>query len=170
MPRLRAQADTVKGPSQHHRAGPNQLAYGRLRAAAHNSSADVGSSDRGRRNIAANRRLAKPAVFLTIGTSPASHSEAGPSPLQGATLTENQRTSANETDLARIPQSSRRSAESVLMDTSEVAAMLNMSTSWMYKEAAKLGLRGYKLGRGRNAKVLYKRSEIFRWLEQQRIH
>ncbi|MEU4486596.1 MULTISPECIES: helix-turn-helix domain-containing protein [Streptomyces] len=56
------------------------------------------------------------------------------------------------------------------MDTSEVAAMLNMSTSWMYKEAAKLGLRGYKLGRGRNAKVLYKRSEVFRWLEQQRIH
>jgi hypothetical protein len=40
------------------------------------------------------------------------------------------------------------------MDSSEVAAILNMSTSWMYKEAAKPGLRGYKLGRGRNAKVL----------------
>jgi hypothetical protein len=33
---------------------------------------------------------------------------------------------------------------------SEVAAMLNMSTSWGYREASKLGLKGYKLGRGRN--------------------
>ncbi|MFE6227795.1 helix-turn-helix domain-containing protein [Streptomyces sp. NPDC057854] len=64
----------------------------------------------------------------------------------------------------------RRSVEPVLMDTAEVAAMLNMSTSWVYREASKLGLKGYKLGRGRNAKVLYKRSEIFKWLEQQKIH
>jgi predicted DNA-binding transcriptional regulator AlpA len=64
----------------------------------------------------------------------------------------------------------RRGAEPVLMDTSEVAAMLNMSTSWVYREASKLGLKGYKLGRGRNAKVLYKRAEIFKWLEQQKIH
>ncbi|WP_346267422.1 helix-turn-helix domain-containing protein [Streptomyces sp. SID4982] len=64
----------------------------------------------------------------------------------------------------------RRSVEPVLMDTSEVAAMLNMSTSWVYREASKLGLKGYKLGRGRNAKVLYKRAEIFRWLEQQKVH
>ncbi|MFG2409560.1 helix-turn-helix domain-containing protein [Streptomyces brevispora] len=56
------------------------------------------------------------------------------------------------------------------MDTSEVAAMLNTSMSWVYREASKLGLKGYKLGRGRNAKVLYKRSEIFKWLEQQKIH
>ncbi|MEU0276845.1 helix-turn-helix domain-containing protein [Streptomyces sp. NPDC006307] len=64
----------------------------------------------------------------------------------------------------------RRSVEPVLMDTSEVATMLNMSTSWVYKEASKLGLKGYKLGRGRNAKVLYKRAELFKWLEQQKIH
>ncbi|MFJ2770306.1 helix-turn-helix domain-containing protein [Streptomyces sp. NPDC087300] len=62
-----------------------------------------------------------------------------------------------------------RSVEPVLMDTSEVAAMLNMSTSWVYREASKLGLKGYKLGRGRNAKVLYKRAEVFKWLEQQKI-
>ncbi|MGP3756997.1 helix-turn-helix domain-containing protein [Streptomyces sp. IBSNAI001] len=62
-----------------------------------------------------------------------------------------------------------RSAEPLLMDTSEVAAMLNMSTSWVYREASKLGLKGYKLGRGRNAKVLYKRAEIFKWLEQQKV-
>ncbi|ALO97828.1 hypothetical protein SHL15_6804 [Streptomyces hygroscopicus subsp. limoneus] len=64
----------------------------------------------------------------------------------------------------------RNSVEPVLMDTSEVAAMLNMSTSWVYREASKLGLKGYKLGRGRNAKVLYKRAEVFKWLEQQKIH
>ncbi|MFE2262536.1 helix-turn-helix domain-containing protein [Streptomyces griseosporeus] len=66
--------------------------------------------------------------------------------------------------------SRRRSVEPVLMDTAEVAAMLSMSKSWVYREASKLGLRGYKLGRGRNAKVLYKRSDIFKWLEQQKIH
>ncbi|AOU81826.1 hypothetical protein SLNHY_7135 [Streptomyces albus] len=64
----------------------------------------------------------------------------------------------------------RRSIEPILMDTSEVAAMLNMSTSWVYREASKLGLKGYKLGRGRNSKVMYKRAEIFRWLEQQKVH
>ncbi|MFJ6836841.1 helix-turn-helix domain-containing protein [Streptomyces sp. NPDC091209] len=64
----------------------------------------------------------------------------------------------------------RRSVEPVLMDTAEVAAMLNMSTSWVYREASKLGLKGYKLGRGRNSKVLYKRAEIFKWLEQQKVH
>lgn len=68
------------------------------------------------------------------------------------------------------PAYERRPAEPVLMDTAEVATMLNMSTSWVYKEAAKLGLKGYKLGRGRNAKVLYKRAEVFKWLEQQKIH
>ncbi|MFD4754322.1 helix-turn-helix domain-containing protein [Streptomyces sp. NPDC058426] len=62
------------------------------------------------------------------------------------------------------------SVEHVLMDTSEVAAMLNMSTSWVYKEASKLGLKGYKFGRGRNAKILYKKAEVFKWLEQQRVH
>ncbi|MFJ8692393.1 hypothetical protein ACIRED_05605, partial [Streptomyces roseolilacinus] len=45
-----------------------------------------------------------------------------------------------------------------------------MSTSCVYKEASKSGLKGYQLGRGRNAKVLYKRAEIFKWLEQQKIH
>lgn len=38
------------------------------------------------------------------------------------------------------------------METSEVAAMLSMSTSWVYREASKPGLKGYKLGRGKNAK------------------
>lgn len=70
---------------------------------------------------------------------------------------------------AEVPHG-RRAVEPVLMDTSEVATLLNMSTSWVYKEASKLGLKGYKLGRGRNAKVLYKKTEVFKWLEQQKIH
>ncbi|MFJ5074909.1 helix-turn-helix domain-containing protein [Streptomyces sp. NPDC088553] len=64
----------------------------------------------------------------------------------------------------------RQPVEPVLMETSEVATMLSMSTSWVYREASKLGLKGYKLGRGKNAKVLYKRTEVFKWLEQQKIH
>ncbi|WP_329162259.1 helix-turn-helix domain-containing protein [Streptomyces anulatus] len=68
------------------------------------------------------------------------------------------------------PPRKRRRIEAVLMETSEVATMLSMSTSWVYREAPKLGLKGYKLGRGKNAKVLYKKAEVFKWLEQQKIH
>ncbi|MEU2241178.1 helix-turn-helix domain-containing protein [Streptomyces sp. NPDC018338] len=75
--------------------------------------------------------------------------------------------STKETGISR--SRNRHPIEPVLMETSEVAAMLSMSTSWVYKEASKLGLKGYKLGRGRNAKVLYKRAEVFKWLEQQKI-
>ncbi|MEU0401889.1 helix-turn-helix domain-containing protein [Streptomyces sp. NPDC006197] len=64
----------------------------------------------------------------------------------------------------------RQPVEPILLETSEVAAMLSMSASWVYREASKLGLKGYKLGRGKNAKVLYKRTEVFKWLEQQKIH
>ncbi|WP_405548499.1 helix-turn-helix transcriptional regulator [Streptomyces microflavus] len=60
--------------------------------------------------------------------------------------------------------------EPLLIDTSELATLLSMSTSWVYREASKLGLKGYKLGRGRNAKVLYKKAEVYKWLEQQKIH
>ncbi|OKI68290.1 hypothetical protein AMK14_19320 [Streptomyces sp. TSRI0445] len=74
------------------------------------------------------------------------------------------------TPLRRQPTTQASPVEAVLVETSEVAAMLSMSTSWVYREASKLGLKGYKLGRGRNAKVLYKRAEIFKWLEQQRVH
>ncbi|GGN08437.1 helix-turn-helix domain-containing protein [Streptomyces fuscichromogenes] len=66
------------------------------------------------------------------------------------------------------PRTTRR-VEPVLIDTNELAAMLNMSASWIYREAAKLGLKGYKLGKGRNAKVLYKKTEVLKWLEQQKI-
>jgi hypothetical protein len=74
--------------------------------------------------------------------------------------------------IMRSPNPPRRTrrVEPVLMDTNELAVMLNMSASWVYREAAKQGLKGYKLGKGRNAKVLYKKAEAHKWLEQQRIH
>jgi excisionase family DNA binding protein len=77
---------------------------------------------------------------------------------------------ADEVSLRSIPPADRRRVEPVLIDTSEVARLLSMSTSWVYRGASKLGLKGYKLGRGRNAKVLYKKTDVLKWLEQQRIH
>jgi hypothetical protein len=53
----RAQADVVKGPSLHHRAQPTDLRP--IAGCSTYSSAEVGSSDRGRLNIAAGRRGAR---------------------------------------------------------------------------------------------------------------
>ncbi|WP_329587051.1 helix-turn-helix domain-containing protein [Streptomyces sp. NBC_01005] len=83
---------------------------------------------------------------------------------------ESTRTASHQLSSTTYSARERHPVAPVLMDTAEVAIMLNMSVSWVYKEAAKLGLKGYKLGRGRNAKVLYKRTEVFKWLEQQKIH
>lgn len=55
------------------------------------------------------------------------------------------------------------------MDARETAEMLNMSLTWVYRDAPKLGLKGYKLGRGRNAKIQFKKAEVLRWLEQQKL-
>ncbi|MGW2836413.1 helix-turn-helix domain-containing protein [Streptomyces sp. NPDC001493] len=76
---------------------------------------------------------------------------------------------SNDRPIEISPSRRVQLAEPVLMDTPEVATMLDMSTSWVYREASKLGLKGYKLGRGRNAKVLYERAEILKWLEQQKV-
>ncbi|RST20456.1 DNA-binding protein [Streptomyces sp. WAC04770] len=67
------------------------------------------------------------------------------------------------------PRRKTQQVEPILLDTAELATLLNMSTTWVYREAGKLGLRGYKLGRGRNAKVHYRKSEVLAWLEQQRL-
>ncbi|MGW2404122.1 helix-turn-helix domain-containing protein [Streptomyces sp. NPDC001739] len=56
------------------------------------------------------------------------------------------------------------------MDARETAAFLNMSLTWVYREAPRVGLKGYKFGRGRNAKVQFKKADVLRWLEQQKIH
>lgn len=56
-----------------------------------------------------------------------------------------------------------------LMSAQETAELLNMSVTWVYRDAARCGLAPYKLGEGRNAKLQFKRSEVLKWLEQRRI-
>ncbi|MFD7557619.1 helix-turn-helix domain-containing protein [Streptomyces sp. NPDC059835] len=155
----------------------------------------VTGNERSRRrgNIAANSRLAKPGILVTIGvvrtTAPddatrraLTHASdfcqtarrpafrIGAASLKGAPLPADPQTPLERTSSGTSSPHGRRPVEPVLMDSTEVATMLNMSRSWVYKEASKLGLKGYKLGRGRNAKVLYKKTEVFKWLEQQKIH
>ncbi|WP_274911772.1 MULTISPECIES: hypothetical protein [Streptomyces] len=44
-----------------------------------------------------------------------------------------------------------------------------MSLVWVYREAPKCGLRGYKFGAGKNSKIQYKKTDVLKWLEQQKI-
>ena len=56
-----------------------------------------------------------------------------------------------------------------LMDAQQTAQFLNMSLTWIYRDAPRCGLKGYKLGGGRNAKLQFKTAEVIKWLEQQRM-
>lgn len=55
------------------------------------------------------------------------------------------------------------------MSVKETAEYLNMSVTWVYREAPKLGMAPYKFGRGRNAKVQFRLSEVKAWAMQQRL-
>ncbi|MEU1459013.1 MULTISPECIES: helix-turn-helix domain-containing protein [Streptomyces] len=55
------------------------------------------------------------------------------------------------------------------MDVKETAEYLNMSVAWVYREAPGLGLVPYKFGRGRNAKIQFKISDLQAWLKQQKL-
>ncbi|MET9431696.1 hypothetical protein [Streptomyces sp. NPDC003036] len=55
------------------------------------------------------------------------------------------------------------------MDARETAEFLNMSVAWVYRDAAKCGLRGYKFGGGRNAKLQFDVDEVKRWAKQRRL-
>lgn len=54
------------------------------------------------------------------------------------------------------------------MDAKQTAEYLNMSLSWVYREAARVGLVGYRFGQGRNAKLQFKVAEVQAWTRQQR--
>jgi predicted DNA-binding transcriptional regulator AlpA len=54
------------------------------------------------------------------------------------------------------------------MDVKQTAEYLNMSVAWVYRDAPKLGLIPYKFGRGRNAKIQFKVSELQAWLKQRK--
>ncbi|WP_181690475.1 helix-turn-helix domain-containing protein [Streptomyces sp. NBRC 110611] len=55
------------------------------------------------------------------------------------------------------------------MSARETAEMLNMSLTWVYRDAPKMGLKGYKLGRGRNAKIQFDKTDVLKWLDQQKL-
>ncbi|MER7986461.1 helix-turn-helix domain-containing protein [Streptomyces noursei] len=56
-----------------------------------------------------------------------------------------------------------------MLTVKEAADFLNVSLTWMYRDAPKLGLKGYKFGRGKNAKLRFKYGDLVKWLEQQKI-
>ncbi len=55
------------------------------------------------------------------------------------------------------------------MDTKQTAEYLNMSVTWVYRDAPRLGLAAYKFGTGRNAKLQFKVSDVDAWARQQRL-
>ncbi|MEV0259484.1 helix-turn-helix domain-containing protein [Streptomyces sp. NPDC050732] len=59
--------------------------------------------------------------------------------------------------------------KSKLMSAKQTAEFLNMSLTWIYRDARKCGLVGYKLGNGKNSKLQFKSDEVARWLEQQKF-
>ncbi|MET8831717.1 helix-turn-helix domain-containing protein [Streptomyces sp. NPDC004608] len=53
------------------------------------------------------------------------------------------------------------------MDAQQTADFLNMSLTWVYRDARRCGLRAYRFGTGKNAKIQFKTSEVLKWIEQQ---
>lgn len=54
------------------------------------------------------------------------------------------------------------------MDVRQTAEYLNMSVSWVYKEAPRSGLIPYRFGTGRNSKIQFRVSEVRAWVAQQK--
>ncbi|MFJ5519504.1 helix-turn-helix transcriptional regulator [Streptomyces griseoluteus] len=55
------------------------------------------------------------------------------------------------------------------MNARQTAEYLNMSITWVYRDAPKLGLQPYKFGYGRSAKLQFKVSEVQAWAQQQKL-
>ncbi|WP_443065526.1 helix-turn-helix domain-containing protein [Streptomyces sp. NBC_00557] len=55
------------------------------------------------------------------------------------------------------------------MSVRGAAEYLNVSVSWIYRNAARSGLAPYRFGSGINAKIRFKMSEVEAWTKQQRI-
>lgn len=55
------------------------------------------------------------------------------------------------------------------MNVKETAEYLNMSPTWVYRDAPKLGLVPYKFGRGRSAKLQFRTTEVQAWAVQQKL-
>ncbi|MFD7735202.1 helix-turn-helix transcriptional regulator [Kitasatospora phosalacinea] len=57
---------------------------------------------------------------------------------------------------------------SQFMNAKQTAEYLNVSLSWLYREAAGVGLVPYRFGQGRNARMQFRVSEVNAWIKQQR--
>jgi excisionase family DNA binding protein len=55
------------------------------------------------------------------------------------------------------------------MDIKETAEYLNVSVSWLYKNAKRSGLVIYRFGPGPNAKIRFRISEVESWVKQQQV-
>ncbi|MEU6284801.1 hypothetical protein [Streptomyces sp. NPDC047028] len=55
------------------------------------------------------------------------------------------------------------------MNAKQTAEYLNMSITWVYRDAPKLGLVPYKFGQGRSAKLQFKVSDVHAWAHQQKL-
>jgi excisionase family DNA binding protein len=55
------------------------------------------------------------------------------------------------------------------MDIKETAEYLNVSVSWLYKNAKRSGLAIYRFGPGSNAKIRFRISEVESWVKQQQV-
>lgn len=58
---------------------------------------------------------------------------------------------------------------SQFMDVQQTARYLNMSLTWVYRDARRCGLKAYRFGNGKNAKIQFRTADILKWLEQQQI-
>ncbi|MFF4117101.1 hypothetical protein ACFY0P_27050 [Streptomyces sp. NPDC001714] len=55
------------------------------------------------------------------------------------------------------------------MSAKQTAEYLNMSITWVYRDAPKLGLVPYKFGNGRSAKLQFKITDVHAWARQHRL-
>jgi excisionase family DNA binding protein len=55
------------------------------------------------------------------------------------------------------------------MDIKETAECLNVSVSWLYKNAKRSGLAIYRFGSGPNSKIRFRVSEVESWVKQQQV-
>ena len=56
------------------------------------------------------------------------------------------------------------------MDAQQTARYLNMSLTWVYRDARRCGLKAYRFGSGRNSKIQFRTADVLKWLEQQQIN
>ncbi|MFK0160661.1 helix-turn-helix domain-containing protein [Streptomyces sp. NPDC090493] len=67
-----------------------------------------------------------------------------------------------------IMPDTRRKMSGEFMTVQETAEYLNVSASWIYRNATRSGLTPYRFTAGANAKIRFRVSEVEAWIRQQR--